>query len=77
MTRQNGSLLIKAAWQAAGLDPSRRIGTRSLRATGATAAWEIGMPLPQIAETVTLHATLSEVQRYIRARRPAGIDLDL
>lgn len=72
MTRQNGRLIVLAAWAAAELPAEKRIATRSLRSGGATSAYEAGLSVVEIAQQVTLHHSIDEANGYIRARFAEG-----
>lgn len=61
---------LRAAWKRAGLDPSARIGSRSLRAGGATSASEAGWSLLEIAHELTDHKTLAHAAVYVRRNNP-------
>lgn len=70
MTRQNGRLILQSLWQDAGLDPSEKVSTRSLRAGSATTASENGWHLWEIAQYLTHHQSLSDANVYIRRYDP-------
>lgn len=48
-----------------------------MRTTGATAGFDAGMSIADIAEGVTLHRSYDEARRYVRSYRPDLFDLDL
>lgn len=55
----------------------RVIGTRTLRVTGATLAWQADMPPRQIADEVTGHESEHMVMLYVRRHDPFSCDLIL
>jgi hypothetical protein len=58
-------LAFNDLWVAAGGDPERRIGSRSVRVGAATTAYEAGWRLEEIADLIN-HKSLEHLQRYIR-----------
>lgn len=75
MTRQNARLRIRDAWRRTNPTSEKRIASRSCRVTGATLAYDAGMPVAEIAAEVTLHATIDEADRYIRRHHETEFQL--
>lgn len=76
MTRQNARLLVRNAWLRTSPASNKRVATRSCRVTGATLAYQAGMPVDEIASKVTLHATIDEADRYIRRHNETEFQLN-
>lgn len=70
MSRQNGRLIIRSL-------TGGHYSTRSLRAGAATSAWEAGMTLTEIANSITQHSTLAEADKYIRKTGAPGRTLQV
>jgi hypothetical protein len=55
----------------------RVFGTRTMRVTGTTLAWQSGMSEREIGDTVTGHSTEQMVSLYVRRHDPFSCDLTL
>lgn len=77
MTSANGRYLLKGLWELAQLDEDARVGTRALRAGGATSTTEAGWEIWDVAENVTNHQDLTVCQLYIRQQDPFSAQYQL